>query len=159
MLRVEAGDSSKCNARETFEKMHSLHIDVQILHIVIQRLAYQFTSWKNLKISLSKVHRNLIENYTNYKSIDRTFLFGWFFFRKHSKAFKKLVSKTEIHLKIERNRLETGKLYESAWFCFLLTIPAYDRWMESFMFVSVVISRATIAMRMIEKLSIRSLVQ
>lgn len=157
MLWVEAGDSSKCNARETFEKMHPLDIDVEIFHVVIQRLAYQFTSWKNLKISLSKVQRNSIESDTNYKSIDRTFLFGWFFFRKHSKEFKKLISKTETRLKIERRSLETGKLYESAWFCFLLMVRTYDRWMESFMFVSVVISRATIAMRMIEKLSIRSL--
>ena len=39
MLRVEAGDSSKCNARETFEKMHSLDIDVEIFHVVIQRQA------------------------------------------------------------------------------------------------------------------------
>lgn len=108
-------------------------------------------------ISLSKVQKNSIECDTNYKSIDRTFLFGWFFFRKQSKAFKKLILKTKTHLKIERKRLETGKLYESAWFCFLLMIRAYDRWMESFMFVSVVIWRATIAMRMVEKLSIRSL--
>lgn len=137
--------------------MHSLDIDVEIFHVVTQRLAvslpdekiwrYPYQKYKEIQsMVILIISRSVVHVY----SVD-------FLFREDSRAFKKLISRTKTRLKIERKRLETGKLYESAWFCFHLMIRTYDRWMESFMFVSVVISRATIAMRMIEKLSIRSL--